>query len=473
VIEKYGIRGVWVIVAMALVTVLAWGIVQYLSAMKNADPASLPLEIQTKDGGPRVSQNQERSLVPSAFRIQTKDGGRWASRNQNLRPEELSDDQKTMIRQLEAIGYVTGVNKADSVGGAIIRDREKCYSGFGVYLSGHGPEAILIDLEGTTLHRWRLPSKDLWNQKRDIPQYFRKAHVWPNGDLLVIIEGVGLVKIDKDSRIIWKKENRAHHDFDIVANGDIFVLTRRAHIVSEVNESTPILEDFVVGLKSDGTQFMQKSVLRIILGSEYAELVGQADPRLPPRFEDAVKRGDILHTNTLEIVRMNSEEVPWLKKGTIITSSPYLCSLMALDIGEEKLSWFFKKDFTGQHEPELLENGNILFFDNHNHTKQSTVIEFDPKTGETMWEYDGAPDRKFFSQGCSTAYRLPNGNTQITITDMGKVIEVTPEKEVVWEFFNPHRTGERNELVASIFDMVRISPDFPIEWAKNSTLSVD
>ncbi len=461
------------IVAVVLAISLAWGIVLCSSVMNKADSASPPFEIQTEDGGPRISQNQERSMVPSAFKIQTKDGGRWASRNQELRPGELSDDQKTMIQQLEAIGYITGVNEAESPGGAIVRNREKCYSGFGVYLSGHEPEAILIDLEGTVLHRWRLSTKDLWNQQRDIPQYFRKAHVWPNGDLLVIFEGVGLVKIDKDSKIIWKKENRAHHDFDIVANGDIFVLTRKAHIVSVVNESEPILEDFVVGLRSDGTQFMQKSVLRMILGSKYAELLGKADPRLPPRFEDAVKRGDILHTNTLEIVRMNSEEVPWLKKGTVITSSPHLCSLMALDIAEEKLTWFFKKDFTGQHEPELLENGNILFFDNHNHTKQSTVIEFDPITGKTVWEYDGAPDGKYFSQGCSTAYRLPNGNTQITITDMGKVMEVTPEKEVVWEFFNPHRTGERNELVASVFDMIRIPLDFPIGWAQNSPVSVD
>jgi len=34
----------------------------------------------------------------------------------------------------------------------------------------------------------------------------------------------------------------------------------------------------------------------------------------------------------------------------------------------------------------------------------------------------------------------------------------------VWEYWNPHRTGKKDELVGRIFDMVRISPDFPMDW---------
>jgi hypothetical protein len=29
---------------------------------------------------------------------------------------------------------------------------------------------------------------------------------------------------------------------------------------------------------------------------------------------------------------------------------------------------------------------------------------------------------------------------------------------------NPKRTGENNEMIAVIFDMMRIPPDFPLDW---------
>jgi len=50
---------------------------------------------------------------------------------------------------------------------------------------------------------------------------------------------------------------------------------------------------------------------------------------------------------------------------------------------------------------------------------------------------------------------LPNGNTLITESENGKAFEVTPEGKIVWEFFNPHRAGDNNELIAALYDVVR------------------
>src|SRR3546814_18741294 len=61
---------------------------------------------------------------------------------------------------------------------------------------------------------------------------FRSAHVFPNGDLLALYVGVGdspwgygLVKMDKDSNVIWKYLAHTHHDFDVAPDGSIYVLT--------------------------------------------------------------------------------------------------------------------------------------------------------------------------------------------------------------------------------------------------------
>jgi hypothetical protein len=66
-------------------------------------------------------------------------------------------------------------------------------------------------------------------------------------------------------------------------------------------------------------------------------------------------------------------------------------------------------------------------------------------------------------EGGSVA-RLPNGNTLITVSESGRALEVTREGEVVWEFFSPHRAGSKNELVATVWEVMRLPPD-AAPWA--------
>ena len=44
---------------------------------------------------------------------------------------------------------------------------------------------------------------------------------------------------------------------------------------------------------------------------------------------------------------------------------------------------------------------------------------------------------RFYSQFISGAKRLPHGNTLITEGSNGRLIEVTPDFEIVWEYINP------------------------------------
>ena len=47
-------------------------------------------------------------------------------------------------------------------------------------------------------------------------------------------------------------------------------------------------------------------------------------------------------------------------------------------------------------------------------------------------------DNFFFSQFISIAQRLPNGNTLITEGSCSRIIEVTPDREIVWEYINTY-----------------------------------
>ena len=82
----------------------------------------------------------------------------------------------------------------------------------------------------------------------------------------------------------------------------------------------------------------------------------------------------------------------------------------------------------------------------------------------TTWKYVGDPERPFETETCGSCQRLPNGNTLITESDNGRALELTPQGDVVWEFLNPMRAGDAGEYVATLFEVVRLSPGFGSGW---------
>ena len=79
----------------------------------------------------------------------------------------------------------------------------------------------------------------------------------------------------------------------------------------------------------------------------------------------------------------------------------------------------FHRQVRGVHK---LADGHILAA----HEGEGAVREYDP-TGKVVWEYTGV-------ENCGEALRLANGNTLISCATQKRLIEVTPAKEIVWEF---------------------------------------
>ena len=67
------------------------------------------------------------------------------------------------------------------------------------------------------------------------------------------------------------------------------------------------------------------------------------------------------------------------------------------------------------------------------------------KAGKTVWQVDNTSfDKPLIKDACG-GQRLPNGNTVIACYGIGadrtKMIEVTPEKKVVWSFVEASGPG--------------------------------
>jgi len=91
------------------------------------------------------------------------------------------------------------------------------------------------------------------------------------------------------------------------------------------------------------------------------------------------------------------------------------------------------------HHPHLSEvwSGGMLLFDNGDHSDPpvSGVVEYawdeDTRTARKVWEYRD-PGGRFISY-LGDARRLPGGNTLISWGPLGRLTEVTPDGQVVWE----------------------------------------
>jgi hypothetical protein len=76
----------------------------------------------------------------------------------------------------------------------------------------------------------------------------------------------------------------------------------------------------------------------------------------------------------------------------------------------------------------------------------SRVLEIDPTTFNIEWIYTAEiaghatrrDSHRFYSPYQSNAQRLPNGNTLVTEAVHGRVFELTPDLEIVWEFIEPN-----------------------------------
>jgi hypothetical protein len=117
----------------------------------------------------------------------------------------------------------------------------------------------------------------------------------------------------------------------------------------------------------------------------------------------------------------------------------------------------------GQHDPDILPNGNILLFDNNGEFGaggRSRVVEVDPRTTGIVWSYGGSPDRPVESVIHSSQQRLPNGDTQFEESDGGRLVEVDAAGEVIWEYVNPVRGGDEDERIP----VVMLSERRPRDW---------
>lgn len=376
--------------------------------------------------------------------------------------------QSSPIGGLNTLPYVSWISAEENIEktGVTQYDPELAFDGLNLYSSEILPEARLIDMYGNIVHKWtkKIKGANAWYH----------AEICKNGDLLVLVSGRALIRLDWDSNVKWKKKMHVHHDFYIDKSEKIHVLTNKGEVVFWHGIPAPVETDYIVVLSTDGQIEKEISIYDAVKELVPLRRAIKIHKGLLRFFEpknvlkcfmlkfrecryDMLRDEyhDILHTNTVEVIDRDIEG--FCRKGDWLISIRQLDLIGVVDAKEKKLVWSWGPgELNRQHHPTLLENGNILVFDNGNIRGFSRIVELNPLTKKIVWEYKSKPPEKFFSTNRGGNQRLPNGNTLITETTKGRVFEVTKDGKVVWEFYNPDVNTEDKKR-AVIYRMMRIT----------------
>lgn len=386
------------------------------------------------------------------------------------RKRSLSDEA---IQRLESLGYLGfgPETTTHSASGVVVRKRGCTCDGYYLLTYPVLGSAELIDGAGKIVRRWSGP-----------PDVWERASLGPDGDLLVLArEARGgeagkrrvLIRLAFDGRRVWKRVLPVHHLVETLPDGRLALLTSRSRQVPELYGDEAVIDNGFAILSADGRTIESEQSLYEMLARrpDIMQFRSSAGAGRDPRWRD------FLHANYFQLMRGGpaARRHPLYAAGNLLVTFRQQDTVAMFDRARAEVIWAWGQgEVVGLHDAKVLENGHILLFDNRSRAEDpekgdgwSRVLEIDPLSGEIVWEYRSAPPAEFFSSSRGTVERLDSGNTLICSSNQGRVFEVTPEGEVVWEYRTPHLDdeGRRAVLRAYHYPTSFIEPHFQRERA--------
>ena len=313
-------------------------------------------------------------------------------------------------------------------------DKDRATPGFTLFTPLGFDVTHLINMKGEVVHEWKLPSE---------PGNY--AYLLENGNLLAATrttdgpknlpaKGGHIVELDWDGNIVWEHVDPVqHHDFRRLENGNTIYLGWKLLNDEQIKRHTGglpgtehadgVYGDTITEIAPDGEVVWDWFV------GDHMEM--EKYPNHPGAW-----RREYAHGNTL---------APTLN-GDLIINQRMNGAMAIIDKKTKKIRWAMQNwEFGQQHDVQMIDNGNLLFFANgamlatyHGPEAGSRVIELNPETNEIVWEYHSEAPRDFFSWFISGCQRLESGNTLICEGIYGRLFEVTPEREIVWDYVSPY-----------------------------------
>jgi hypothetical protein len=414
--------------------------------------------------------------------------------------------------------------------GTTIYKPDKAWSGYTVFVLPESG-AALIDMNGNTVREWEqfsglgggpvrvLPGGHIVGPTGVLQPHQESIALaqydWEN-NLVWQFDHAEQV-MTRDGQMIWAA--RQHHDWqrpdfpagyyspaaDTRNRATRTLILGHKNVMNEAVSKVMLEDDWLYEVSADGEIGWQW-----LANEHVGELGFSAEARAVIRdnadFNEPRGSADWLHINSATLVGPNrwhdAGDARFHPDNVVISSRQ--ANIIAIVARDGSIAWRLGPDYRetkametigqiiGQHHPHFIPKGlpgegNLLVFDNGGTAGYgalspvalegrdgvrrhfSRVLEIDPVKIEKVWEYSlqGLDSYRFFSHYVSSAQRLPNGNTFITEGADGRLFEVTPSGEIVWEYVSPY--FGTNQPVNRVYRAYRL----PYEWVPQLTKPVE
>lgn len=281
---------------------------------------------------------------------------------------------------------------------------------------------LLMDLEGRVVHSWpevRAASRA------------RMSH---HGDLLVISTKHRIEEYDWEGHLLFRyalpEGHKPHHDVIRLRNGNILLLSNSE--VEVETRSRPVLQDYLSEVDREGVTVWRWDSL------DHAHRFETWDHTV----------SNPTHINSVHELGDNPAFAAGdqrFRPGNLLVSARNLHTIFVIDKVSGEVVWQLSEGLDFQHEALMVPAGHpragqVVVFNNgrgdRDIYRRSRVQIFDPRTFEKVWEYS-APF--FYSSVGGVAQPLWNGNVMVGSSQGGRVFEVAPDGDTVWQWEPPYK----------------------------------
>ena len=384
--------------------------------------------------------------------------------------------------------------------GLTVYEPEKCYRGYTLFCPLASPAVYLMDMTGEVVHMWLIGMG---------PDQRKTPHAKYVGNGHILYESNWLTEMDWTGEVVWHyhppgseedphagagaiawdpsyRVRRNHHDFNRLADGNTLILATEV-IRNDAISPHELTSDYFLEITPDGRAVWawhsDQHFDEFGFTDEARRLIREA-----PGTHMGLPFGDYLHTNTLEVLPETdlgrSDER--FRAGNILSCHRNTNTIFIVDKQSGRIVWTWGRDeLVGPHHPNMLSDGHILLYDNGGQAGYprrtriySRLVELDPVSGAIVWTYVHQRRRfyhhKFFSFSWGSVQRLPNGNTLSLDGNRGRLFEVTPAGEIVWEYVNGFmgmfRFADMKRLETGVYRCYRLAPEAVPDFSQDFQL---
>lgn len=403
--------------------------------------------------------------------------------------------------------------------GLTLYEPDRCWPGYTLFAPFSSPIVYLLDMDGQVVHMWFI-SMSQEERTTVVVKYVGNGHIlfksefdpteaWGE-ELPTYHQGTWLTELDWNGQVAWSyapsgpledphaarstvgwdpkyRVVSPHHDFQRLPNGNTLMLATEWVTNSQISDYE-LRSDYFLEIAPSGTPVW------IWHSHEHFDEFGFSDEtrkliRQAPGIHMGNSLGDYLHTNTLEVLPETElgHRDRRFRAGNILSCQRNTNTIFIVDKESGAVVWTWGRDqLVGPHHPNMVPNGNIVVYDNGGQAgyprrtrTYSRLVELNPATGDIVWSYTHNRYRfshhKFFSPTWGSIQRLPNGNTLSLDANTGRLFEITPAGEIVWEYINGyagmfHFAGMKR-IETGVYRCCRVSyedvPDFSADFTRS------